>query len=71
MVRAGAHGIRHPFYDWKTRYGMLEEGLEIIKALWTEDNVTFKGQHYTPGRGYVLSQASSVAPPTLCDRRKR
>ena len=40
-----AFGI--PFYDWKTRYGMLEEGLEIIKAMWTEDNVTFKGQHYT------------------------
>ena len=24
-----------------------KEGLEVIKALWTEDNVTFKGQHYT------------------------
>ncbi len=50
-----AFGI--PFYDWKTRYGMLEEGLEVIKALWTEDNVTFKGRHYT------LENATSYPKP--------
>lgn len=51
-----AFGI--PFYDWKTRYGMLEEGIEVIKALWTEDNATFKGQHYT------LEGATSYPKPT-------
>ena len=51
-----AFGI--PFYDWKTRYGMLEEGIEVIKALWTEDNATFKGQHFT------LEGATSYPKPT-------
>ena len=51
-----AFGI--PFYDWKTRYGMLEEGIGVIKALWTEDNATFKGQHFT------LEGATSYPKPT-------
>ena len=51
-----AFGI--PFYDWKTRYGMLEEGIEVIKALWTEDNATFKGQPYK------LEGATSYPKPT-------
>lgn len=50
-----AFGI--PFYDWKTRYGMLEEGIEVIKTLWTEDNATFKGQHFS------LNGATSYPKP--------
>jgi len=29
------------------RYEMLEEGLQIIQALWTEDSASFKGKHYS------------------------
>ena len=37
---------------------MLEEGIEVIKALWTEDNATFEGQHFT------LEGATSYPKPT-------
>ena len=30
----------------KTRVGRMEEGIEIIKRLWTEDDVTFEGKYY-------------------------
>ncbi|MBI3968511.1 MAG: LLM class flavin-dependent oxidoreductase [Chloroflexi bacterium] len=30
----------------KERVGRLVEGVEIIKQIWTEDNVTFKGKHF-------------------------
>ena len=30
----------------KTRVGRLEEGLEIMKKLWTEDEVTFQGRYW-------------------------
>ncbi len=33
--------------DVKTRGRKTDEGLEIIKRLWREDSVDFKGQHYT------------------------
>jgi probable F420-dependent oxidoreductase len=33
--------------DVKTRGRKTDEGLEIIKRLWSEDSVDFKGQHYT------------------------
>ena len=57
-----AFGI--PFYDWKKRYGMLEEGLEVIKALWTEDKATFKGEHYTlEGATSYPKPAQSPHPP--------
>jgi probable F420-dependent oxidoreductase len=32
--------------DVKTRGRKTDEGLEIIKRLWSEDSVDFKGQHY-------------------------
>jgi probable F420-dependent oxidoreductase len=32
--------------DMKTRGARMDEGLEIIRRLWTEDKVDFAGQHY-------------------------
>jgi len=32
--------------DMKTRAARMDEGLEIIRRLWTEDKVDFAGQHY-------------------------
>ena len=31
----------------KDRVGRLEEGVEILKRLWTEENVSFEGKHFT------------------------
>jgi F420-dependent oxidoreductase-like protein len=36
-------------YEFKSpggRLGMLREGVEIMKAMWTEDEVTYKGEYY-------------------------
>ena len=35
-----------PFRTFRERYEMLDEGLEIIKGLWSEDEVTFRGKYY-------------------------
>lgn len=36
-----------PFPETKTRVAMFAEQLEIVHRLWTEDRVTFHGEHYT------------------------
>lgn len=35
-----------PFPPYRTRLEMLDEGAQVIKALWSGRPVTFKGQHY-------------------------
>jgi Luciferase-like monooxygenase len=32
--------------DRKTRAGRLEEGIEVIRGAWTNDDFSFEGQHY-------------------------
>jgi F420-dependent oxidoreductase-like protein len=39
-------GYGYPFLSPGGRLGMLREGVEIMKALWTEDEVTYDGKHY-------------------------
>ena len=39
-------GYGYPFLDPPGRLGMLREGVEIMKAMWTEDEVTYDGEHY-------------------------
>lgn len=36
----------YPFPSGGTRIAQLEEGVEIIKAMWTQDAATYKGEHY-------------------------
>ncbi|MEE9198221.1 MAG: LLM class F420-dependent oxidoreductase, partial [Dehalococcoidia bacterium] len=48
---AGWHRGEHqafgiPFPPLAVRFEMLEEGLQVIRALWAEDNVSFDGVHY-------------------------
>jgi len=33
--------------DEKTRAAMLDEGLQILRLLWSGEEVTFRGEHYT------------------------
>jgi len=40
-------GYGYPFLSPGGRLGMLREGVEIMKALWTEDEVSYEGKHYT------------------------
>ncbi|HZD18635.1 MAG TPA: LLM class F420-dependent oxidoreductase [Actinomycetota bacterium] len=39
------HGF--PFPSTRERFEMLEEQLEIVHGLWTEDEFSFEGRHYT------------------------
>jgi F420-dependent oxidoreductase-like protein len=40
------HGYGYPFLPPPGRLGMLREGVEIMKAMWTEDVVGYHGEHY-------------------------
>lgn len=40
-------GYGYPFPRASERIGMLREGVEIMQRLWTEDEVTYHGEHYT------------------------
>ena len=39
-------GYGYPFLPPGPRLGMLREGVEIMRAMWTEDVVDYKGKHY-------------------------
>ncbi len=39
-------GYGYPFLPPGERLGMLREGVEIMKAMWTEDVVTYEGEYY-------------------------
>jgi F420-dependent oxidoreductase-like protein len=40
-------GYGYAFLPPGPRLKMLREGVEIMKAMWTEDEVTYEGEHYT------------------------
>jgi F420-dependent oxidoreductase-like protein len=39
-------GYGYPFLTPASRIGMLREGVEIMKAMWTDDVVDYDGKHY-------------------------
>ncbi len=39
-------GYGYPFLKPSERIGMLREGVEIMRAMWTENVVDFEGEHY-------------------------
>jgi len=39
-------GYGYPFLPPGQRLGMLKEGVEIMRAMWTEDEVTYEGKYY-------------------------
>lgn len=43
----GEHdGYGYPFLSPAGRLGMLREGVEIMTAMWTEEEIDYQGQHY-------------------------
>ena len=40
-------GYGYPFLKPSARIGMLDEGVQIMQRMWTEDSVSFEGRHYT------------------------
>ncbi|MDH5449460.1 MAG: LLM class F420-dependent oxidoreductase [Candidatus Bathyarchaeota archaeon] len=39
-------GLGIPYHDWRIRFEMLEETLQIAKQMWSSNNGEFKGNHY-------------------------
>ncbi|MFW9779518.1 MAG: TIGR03560 family F420-dependent LLM class oxidoreductase [Candidatus Heimdallarchaeota archaeon] len=39
-------GLGIPFFNWKIRFEMLEESLQIIKQMWSDNDGEYKGKHY-------------------------
>jgi F420-dependent oxidoreductase-like protein len=61
---AAAYGI--PFPRPSIRIEMLDEALQIIKRLWTQDEVTFKGRYYQLDKAVSLPKpAQTPYPPIL------
>lgn len=56
-------GYGYPFLPPGGRLGMLEEGVEIMKALWTEDEVDYQGKYYNLAGG--INQPRPVQQPHI------
>jgi len=56
-------GYGYPFLPPPGRLGMLREGVEIMKAMWTEDLVTYEGEHYQLDG--AISQPKPLQDPHL------
>ena len=56
----------YDFPDMRTRLAQLEEGLEILTRMWTEDAPTFTGQHYRIAEARCLPKpVRKPHPPIL------
>jgi len=63
-AEAVAYGI--PFPKGGVRVEMLDEALQIMKRLWTEDEVTFKGKYYAVNKAVCLPKpVQKPHPPIL------
>jgi len=55
-----AYGYNFP--PAKVRIQQLEEGVQIIRRMWTEDLVTFKGRYYSVDRAYCYPKPDPIPP---------
>jgi len=62
-AEAEAYGI--PFPRAGIRVEMLDEALSIIKKLWTEDEVTFRGKHYSVNKAVCLPKPIQKPHPPI------
>jgi F420-dependent oxidoreductase-like protein len=56
-------GYGYPFLKPAERIGMLREGVEIMKAMWTEDEVSYSGKYYQLDR--AISQPKPLQDPHI------
>ena len=66
-IGAGWHEEEYQAYNYafptaRARIEQLEETLQILKALWTEKQVTFQGQHYAVSAAYCEPKPDPVPP---------
>lgn len=55
-----------PFYDFPTRFDMLEDALEVVTRLWNSDDpVTYSGQHFSLEDATLLPRPQREHIPLL------
>ena len=52
----------YPFPSTHVRMDQLEEAIQVIRALWTQQPATFEGQHYSVHTAYCVPQPSPMIP---------
>jgi len=58
-----AYGYEFP--SPKVRIEQLEEGIRIIKKMWTEKETTFKGKHFEIDKAYCYPKPDPLPPITI------
>jgi alkanesulfonate monooxygenase SsuD/methylene tetrahydromethanopterin reductase-like flavin-dependent oxidoreductase (luciferase family) len=53
---------RYEFPSGRTRIEQMEEAIQIIKLLWTQDGVTFEGKHHRVENAYCNPKPNPVPP---------
>jgi coenzyme F420-dependent glucose-6-phosphate dehydrogenase len=48
--------------DGRERFAMLKEALSLIRLLWTEDRVSFRGEHFRTDRATVYDRPEAPVP---------
>jgi F420-dependent oxidoreductase-like protein len=55
-----------PFYDWGTRYAMLEDALEMTTLLFSSDEpVSYNGQHFSLDEAILLPRPQRAGGPPI------
>ncbi|MBN4927748.1 glucose-6-phosphate dehydrogenase (coenzyme-F420) [Hoyosella rhizosphaerae] len=52
----------HPWPEFKERFARLREAVRLIRALWTDDNVTFEGDYYQTVDATVYDKPDATIP---------
>ena len=65
------HAYGYDFPPAGVRVEELEETLQIVKALWTEEQATVEGKHYQVTRGVVRAEARPAAARSWSAARSR
>ena len=72
LVRARVPGVRLPrIPSAGARLQILDETVEVVKRLWTEETVTFQGKHLVVRRRVLRPEADPAAARDLDRRRRR
>jgi alkanesulfonate monooxygenase SsuD/methylene tetrahydromethanopterin reductase-like flavin-dependent oxidoreductase (luciferase family) len=61
----------YPFPSPGTRVAELGETLQIVKAMWTQEQATFEGQHYQVHAAYCEPKPDPIPPIVIGGRQPR
>ena len=60
-LRQEYEAFNFPFPSAAERIRQLEDGIHLLKSMWTQDEPTYHGRYYRIDRGILLSQAGAEA----------